>query len=429
MSPRGGRHGERGAGLVVVLAFIALAIPITTSALSLVSTAALDSRAKTESSFSRYAAVSGTEYGRYRLLHEPGFRDTVLGGAPVQQTIMINGQPTVITWERLTGPSVTLPGPGLPTLQTSKTVNPDAVPAGTPTLVTYDVTITNTGAQTERVRTVDDALPPFFTYEPGSTSGAATADPVITLLTDAVTGATSQQLEWALPGDGVDIAPASAMALRFQAVVNAPAGHYCNRAWTDHGGTSFGSGPTAVVTAGSLPPGPCDGSILNVRKTVSPTIAQTGISTTYTYTVTVQNPGPEVQDMTWIRDLLPTGLTYVTGSTSGDITSDDAALINFGGQPWLAWTGFGSARRLDPGQTGTLVFQASGALPAGVYYNGVWVRLQGPAGSAYSGPVAEITALDGFRVTAADGAATSRTRIFITQAGDYTADGWDLEDD
>ena len=48
-------RGQSGTALIFVLAFMALAVPLTTAALSFVSTAALDSAIKTQSVHSQYA--------------------------------------------------------------------------------------------------------------------------------------------------------------------------------------------------------------------------------------------------------------------------------------------------------------------------------------------------------------------------------------
>ena len=73
----------------------------------------------------------------------------------------------------------------------------------------------------------------------------------------------------------------------------------------------------------AAPPPPADNSRrLKAVKTVSPTTAVTGSLTTFTYTITVTNRDDNLENLTKIHDELPTGFTYVLGSTSGVTTAN-----------------------------------------------------------------------------------------------------------
>ena len=66
-----------------------------------------------------------------------------------------------------------------------------------------------------------------------------------------------------------------------------------------------------------------EGQGLVVTKDATPTIAQPDTPTTFTYTITVRNEGTDGMDIEKVFDYLPPGFAYVSGSTSGDITTSN----------------------------------------------------------------------------------------------------------
>ncbi len=92
-----------------------------------------------------------------------------------------------------------------------------------------------------------------------------------------------------------------------------------------------------------------EGQGLIVTKTVMPTSTPVDTATTYTYTIKIKNEGTGTQDLTEIKDFMPPGLTYVPGSTTGDITAADPIrkpggadegerFLNDGAGPALPWS-------------------------------------------------------------------------------------------
>lgn len=77
---------------------------------------------------------------------------------------------------------------------------------------------------------------------------------------------------------------------------------------------------------------PVGAAPVTLRKTVDQPTPQA--NATLAYTITATNPGATVARLTTIRDTLPTGFTYVPGSTSGATSSDPSIASGA-----LAWSG------------------------------------------------------------------------------------------
>ena len=110
----------------------------------------------------------------------------------------------------------------------------------------YTITVNNPGADAT-LGSISDTLPAGFTYTPGSSSGATTADPSIA----------AQVLTWAGP---FAVAAGSSVTLHFGVTVSSVAGTYTNQASADAGAAGIAAtGPTAPITVGGgggPPPGP-----------------------------------------------------------------------------------------------------------------------------------------------------------------------------
>jgi hypothetical protein len=121
---------------------------------------------------------------------------------------------------------------GAVTPSISKTAAQDTVPAsGTDS---YTITVTNPiGAFT--LSTLTDHLPDAFTYVPGSTHGATTADPTVN----------GQNLVWS----GLNVPAGGSITLTFSVVVGTTAGTFTNSVDGNGGSTPVtGTGATAPVT-------------------------------------------------------------------------------------------------------------------------------------------------------------------------------------
>lgn len=102
----------------------------------------------------------------------------------------------------------------------------------------YTITVSNPNAAAATLNSIIDTLPAGFTYTPGSTTGATTADPTIA----------AQTLTWT---GSFPVAGGGTATLHFGVTVSSTAGTYTNQATADAGAdTVAGTGPTAPVTVG-----------------------------------------------------------------------------------------------------------------------------------------------------------------------------------
>jgi uncharacterized repeat protein (TIGR01451 family) len=129
-------------------------------------------------------------------------------------------------------------------------------------------------------------------------------------------------------------------------------------------------------------PGACQAgaTVLSVTKTASPATVSSG--GTLQYTINVNNPSASAVTLNTITDSLPSGFSYVPGSTTGVTTTDPM----ISGQN-LTWSG---PFTLPATSSVSLQFNAIAALTPGDYYN----NASATAASAPvtpSGPTAKVT--------------------------------------
>ncbi len=105
------------------------------------------------------------------------------------------------------------------------------------------------------------------------------------------------------------------------------------------------------------------GPILQVTKTVAPSNVTAG--ETVVYTITIQNTGTGAAFINQIQDVLPSGFSFVNGTTTG-ITSNNPSI---NGQI-LTWNGSWS---IPAGSSNSLIFSAHAASVPGTYFNNVSV--------------------------------------------------------
>ncbi len=179
----------------------------------------------------------------------------------------------------------------------------------------YTVTFHNGGAGAATLDSVTDTLPAGFTYVAGSTTGAITANP---------TGSTGQVV-WTGP---FTVAAGGDLTFHFNVTVATTAGHYTNDITAASAASSVvpatATAPIDVSTTGR-------GAIV-ASKTADATPVTPGANDGYT--VVFHNPNATAATLTSVTDTLPTGFTYVAGSTTGGVTADPTGTT---GQ--LVWTG------------------------------------------------------------------------------------------
>ena len=366
------RRQEGALGMILVIGFMALAVPLITASLFLSSALSRDSQVKTDILKRQYAALGIGEYVNY-LVSSPALWDAwksnnqTQSPGTYQETVTIDSQDTIFTVSSLANPPGNPPALEISQLTPILTVNPTGVSAGD--TVTFTVTVNNQGTELEDLSIVSAGLPPGFSYVQGSTTGVATLDPTETTL-----GALSDDtpdyplLTWDLTSLGVGPQPGQSVVLNFQAVVADEDGNFCALAWTGASGGEPSTGSTAQVTIGEADD-PCVENLLQVTTTVDKqVIPNDGVTTyLYTYSTNIKNVGTESQHLTGFRDVLPVGFDYKINSTSGDLTSNNPVSTLLTDARWqLDWT-FSTPIEIQAGVTKSLVFQAEALVAKGNY--------------------------------------------------------------
>jgi len=367
-------HRQEGAmGMILVIGFMALAIPLVTSALALSGTLARDSQVKTNILKRQYAALGIGEYVSYLAADPTRWNNWktanfVPATGNYEETITIGGENTNVT----VFPLAVSPGnaPVIPVspLQTQLSANPAALPEGED--VTFTLTVTNPTTGPQELTKIYNGLPPGFTYDNGSTTGVTTVDPIETILSSLFSDTPDYPLlTWDLTSLDLTLQPAESITLSFVAHTIDEEGNYCDRGWVGSAGGVPSIGSTVQVTLGEAYE-PCVDNRLETATTVSPEMVPSGGATyVFTYTTTVENVGSETQLLTGLRDVLPLGFTHKLNTTSGDLTnSNPSTTLLIDGRWELNWT-FPSEIPVPPGGTKTLVFEAEAQPGMGNYYN------------------------------------------------------------
>ncbi len=227
-------------------------------------------------------------------------------------------------------------------LSLAKTVNNTTPNVGK--TVTFKVTVSNAGPDTATGVSVEDILPSGYSYVAGSIAGG-----------DSRSDASAPTLTWTIN----NLAAGASADLTFRAMVLS-SGSYVN---------------TAQVTASdqydpdSTPGNSIAGEDDQDTESVTPQVADLsldkkvdnanpGVGETITFTLTLANAGPSTATGVSVRDVLPDGFTYVTGSMAGGSSRSDASA------PTLTWT----VNSLASGASVDLTFKAT-VLAAGDFVN------------------------------------------------------------
>ena len=374
MSRRQLIHGERGGpALLFLIMFMAMAIPIATGALHTSAQLAQNSRVYERSLNGDYDAGSGIEVAIHEALGDPTFDDGLVPSSP-DKTIAadVNGQSTTVIATKVF-PTVALTGQGM---SVSKSVTPATAVPGVATSFTYTVTFTNEGTDAVKLLKILDFMPPHFSYA-GNTGGVTTADPVVNSGGSPVScGDTPYRLEWIL-GVPVSLEVEEKAVLTFMANATLDEGTYFNQVratyepwWDDTLEVEVSSPSTAAVAVGSGSPTCRYGDVL-VTKSVSPVVAEPGVQTEFTYTVSIENTSGAGFPLYEVEDLLPPNFRYVASSTSGVIGLDPIQALDPDLARWrLTWGDLEAApiTTIASGATEVMVFRATGIVEAGINY-------------------------------------------------------------
>lgn len=250
----------------------------------------------------------------------------------------------------------------------SKTVSPTTVTPGGQ--VTYTITIQNPGAETANLTELNDTLPTGFGYVLNSTTGGITSNP-------KVTGQVN--LSWSpVPS----IAAGGSLIFSFNVVSTTTPGIYYNQVQVKGSNfTTVNIGNTAPVTVGPS---------MSITKTVTPDVAVAGGNVTYTVTLTNNSSGQTAHTTRFV-DVLPSGFSYVTGTTTGAFTSNPSIT----GGVTLTWN---VVLTVAYGSPVSFSFQATTSTAWGQYYNDI-----GADGSDFAtvatGPTAAATTVGAIQIT------------------------------
>lgn len=435
---------EDGVALVMVLAFMALAVPVVTAALGLASSLSIDSRVKADIARDQFAQIGANEFaldilgddgdgdGIPDVLEDDTDGDTIPDACEdddgdgfadgIDIGIDLNGE-TVDINIACAPPGVQEPPDG-EGLVTTKTVLPTTAPeeSSTASVHTYDIVIENTSANAIVLTDILDGLPPGFSYKNGTTliNGSAFADPVETTLwyDEADTsGGGKILLEWDVLTLDILMQQNDTVTLSFDAeATDLVEGFYCNSAWTLPEGSQSRTHLTARIEVGS----PSDSTCVGEEVTISGDVDvepnpnddpnDPNDDLLVTYTIVIQNDGPDDLDMWWLRDKLPPGFTYKWNTTTGDFTNKNPFAITLFGRQRLNWFFLFPAIEVDSGGgQRTLIFQAVAPTSVGIYYNEVWAFFVGfdDDDASYSWPSSLVMMADVYNITV-DGEPTSQ---------------------
>ena len=412
---------------MVVLGFMALGVPLVSSASGLASTASIDSRSKQQILRHQYCALGAGEYVDYLLnsttrwsqwwVDNPGGQETIdFCGETVTLSITLPAQPPLDSLsDDPFGPGVIPPISAYSDrrLQTTKAIS--VLNPLDPSTRSYTITATNRSTSEVNLNKIHDVLPQGVTYL-GPTSGVTISDPQIS----------QRQLTWDLGSLGLPpLQPAESKTVTFPVSVagTLATGNHCNEAWVEPGGTKTRSGKTAAIVIGDPGDDLCTGepSAVLVGKTVTSATNFTvssfsppaiTYSVTIGYTITIENTGTGSRGIEEIRDLLPLGFCFVAGSAIYDGASIGDPAIHMKGntscpddseRQRITWDDL--VYLLPSGAAKTLVFQAQATVTAGDYWSDLLLTFdqfddEWGDDPLYTWPTALVTLRDTFKVEA-----------------------------
>ncbi|MBC7545246.1 MAG: DUF11 domain-containing protein [Candidatus Sericytochromatia bacterium] len=281
----------------------------------------------------------------------------------------IVSNPAVVTGDT----AQTIVNSGGPNMQVSKTVNNSAVLAYETVIYTIRAQNLITATGSANAVSVTDVLPTGFSFQPGTAELSLNGGAFGALANPTITG---QSHVWTagLPNP---MAAGTSFDLRFTVQVGGVPGSFDNN--TSIAGTNFTNvttGPTATVIVGTPP-------VITISKSASPNVVPIPGNAT-TYTITLTNTGGQPGTNASITDTLPTGFTYINGSSqlNGIATGNPS-----GTSGTITWAG---PFTIPGGGSATLSFGVNTSVTAGSYNNSASV-----AGDNFSpkffGPGATVT--------------------------------------
>ncbi len=383
---------QDGVAMLMVIAFMALSIPLITGSLAFASTLSRDSTVKTEILKRQYAALGGAQLGDYLAGGEEGCTAFVLNDVPVNICIgdppLEASEPPPADNSRRLFTSITYDGTTPVYPASSGPPDPVAVP------YPYTITVTDRDDEPENITKIHAMLPPGFAYpeDPPFPPTLVYPGGSTTLNDPNIQG---QKLTWNLAPLSITLLPGEYVQLSFEAEAILYSGNYCAEAWADPGQMKTGTGLDALISVwAEAPPNDlCTGAALSLDKSV---VVQPGTfvgSNPFdsTYTITLENRGTLPLNVSQVRDLLSPGFTYESGSSMGLLLDTEPTATMFQGQQRLDWD-FDPALVIPSGDTWTGTFTAQGPF-AGGHWNEAWLTLDEFGDTQYTWPTAGIEIL------------------------------------
>ena len=178
-NPRLAQNQRGGIALLMLMAFIGLAVPIAVASLQTAAQLARNSGVYNRNLTGEYSAASGVEVVLHDALYDPNFDDGLGPNDPPKQIQAdINGETVSVTVTKSYPSGYSNPTPFTPSsfIEVTKSVTPQSAVPGTPTDYTYTISLENTGLTPFDINAITDELPLGLTYK-GPTSGISIEDP------------------------------------------------------------------------------------------------------------------------------------------------------------------------------------------------------------------------------------------------------------
>ncbi len=210
--------------------------------------------------------------------------------------------------------------------------------------VSFTVTLTNAGPDSATNISVEDVIPNGYTYAAGSIGSNAGATGATIMPDDSGAPTLTWDIDQLDSGESVDLT-FDAVVLSSGNYINVTQVTACDQYDSDSTPDNDDGDQSEDDEANaSVAPLSADLSLIKIVNDTSPDLGDM-----VTFTLTLNNSGPDTAANIVVEDVIPAGLTYVPGSITGGDSNDDSAV------PVLTW----DVNSLASGTSAILTFQAT----------------------------------------------------------------------
>lgn len=374
---------ERGQAFILVLILLAIGAMTVVPLLQFAASSSQNNQIVTQRLQNLYAAEGAQEFVMWKLVHTDYVTSFTYDGQVDNFTVDVCGNPVAATVVMRAVPS--WHGVVLATndrIKPTKTVSP-TTNDGTTQTYTYTIRLEQISDNTEEgLDAIYDILPDAFSntnqYVTGSSKFSIDGGSFVDIA-DPLKEVINGQLRLRWPASGSFTSPTrdfhaeQVKQLQFE-VTGAMGPNTTNYNWVVLKPWNTLSGPQCPIVRGTGA-SPKNGN-LQVVKVADKSFIPPNQTTPVNYIISIKNIEGNTDQIQQIDDYLPSGFSYVNGSTGGITTNNPTATqetIN-GTQRWhLKWT-FSPAKSIAAGVTLYLSFTANATQTAsGSYYNEVTV--------------------------------------------------------